>query len=303
VSTRARPELPFDGASEGGRSFAQRLRDRESASPPRPRFFGDRREIFVDRAVHYRLDMPTSPTPLGVLLASHLLHGVPREQVEVLAARAVRRRFRAGERVFQHGEPATFLGVVASGLVKLVRPVTDGLPCFIALWGPRQTIGNLAVVDGERYPGDAIVLSEEAQVITIGRDALLAAAARSPAVASAIGRSLSEHGRALHDKIAVMSAGSVERRLKVLFAQLLDRFGDELDDGALQIPVPLSRAELSSLIGATIETTIRAMSRWQKQGMIETRADGFRVLDRRWLDASAGERASLEPSLAAHVAA
>lgn len=250
--------------------------------------------------MHCRFDMPTSPTPLGVLLASHLLHGVPREQVEALAQKAVRRRLRVGERVFHHGAPATFLGVIASGLVKLVRPSTDGLPCFIALWGPRQTIGDLAVVDGDRYPGDAIVLSDEAQVITLGRDELLAVAARSPAVASAIGRSVGEHGRALHDKIAVMSAGSVERRLKVLFAQLLDRFGDELEDGALQIPVPLSRAELSSLIGATIETTIRAMSRWQKQGVIETRPDGFRLLDRHWLEARGGESA---PALAAHVAA
>lgn len=226
----------------------------------------------------------TSPL-LGTLLASHLFHGVPPALVDAIAQRATRRRFRRGERIFGCGERATFLGVVASGLVKLVRPVPDGNPCIIAIWGPRQTIGNLAVVDGEAYPGDALAISDEANVILIGAEDILAASKRHPEIAAALGRSLGEHGRALHDKIAIMSAGSVERRLKTLFALLMDRFGDELDDGSQHIPIVLSRGELASLVGVTIETTIRAMSRWQKKHLIATTPDGFRVLDPAWAKA------------------
>jgi CRP-like cAMP-binding protein len=217
------------------------------------------------------------------LRASNLFAGVAPEIIAEVARCGARRRFLRGEHIFRSGEPATFVGVVARGLVKLVRPVPDGVPCIVALWGPRQTIGNLAVIARAGYPGNAIVISDEADIVTLDGGALLASAERRPALAWARARSLAEHGHALHEKIGIMSAGPVERRLKALLAHLLERFGDEYDDGTQRIPVALSRGELASLVGATVETTIRAMSRWQKQRLLETSGEGFRVLDPTWL--------------------
>jgi CRP/FNR family transcriptional regulator len=47
----------------------------------------------------------------------------------------------------------------------------------------------------------------------------------------------------------------------------------------------LSRQELADLTGTTIETCIRLMSRWGKEGVVETQSDGFLVVDRRGLEA------------------
>jgi CRP/FNR family transcriptional regulator len=46
------------------------------------------------------------------------------------------------------------------------------------------------------------------------------------------------------------------------------------------IPMPLSRQELADLTGTTIETAIRIMSRWGKEGLVRTEKEGFTVLDR-----------------------
>jgi CRP-like cAMP-binding protein len=43
------------------------------------------------------------------------------------------------------------------------------------------------------------------------------------------------------------------------------------------------------MTGTTIETAIRIMSRWGKDDVVRTEKDGFVVLDRRTLEASAGE--------------
>jgi CRP/FNR family transcriptional regulator len=48
--------------------------------------------------------------------------------------------------------------------------------------------------------------------------------------------------------------------------------------------MPLSRQELADLTGTTIETTIRIMSRWQKEDVLHTEKDGFVVRDRDSLD-------------------
>jgi CRP/FNR family transcriptional regulator len=53
------------------------------------------------------------------------------------------------------------------------------------------------------------------------------------------------------------------------------------------IPLALSRQELADMIGTTIETAIRIMSRWGKENLVRTVKDGFFVMDRAALEAIA----------------
>jgi CRP/FNR family transcriptional regulator len=46
----------------------------------------------------------------------------------------------------------------------------------------------------------------------------------------------------------------------------------------------LSRQELADLTGTTIETTIRILSRWQKDDVVHTVKDGFVILDQAALE-------------------
>lgn len=71
----------------------------------------------------------------------------------------------------------------------------------------------------------------------------------------------------------------MEQRLATLLLALAERFGDEREDGSTFVPVPLSRQELSRLVGARAETVIRTMSRWQKVGVVATDARGFVLRD------------------------
>ena len=89
----------------------------------------------------------------------------------------------------------------------------------------------------------------------------------------------------------VFMAGEDERReARVgdldpqLFLKLADRMG-RARDGAVFIPIALSRQELADLTGTTIETCIRLMSRWGKEGVVETDKEGFLLLDRAALEA------------------
>jgi CRP/FNR family transcriptional regulator len=55
-------------------------------------------------------------------------------------------------------------------------------------------------------------------------------------------------------------------------------------DGAVFIPIALSRQDLADLTGTTIETCIRVMSRWGKEGVVQTAKDGFLLADRAALE-------------------
>jgi CRP/FNR family transcriptional regulator len=53
--------------------------------------------------------------------------------------------------------------------------------------------------------------------------------------------------------------------------------GERLEDGSVRISVPLSRQDIADMAGTVIETAIRALSKFQKQGLIETQ-DGHIIL-------------------------
>jgi len=209
----------------------------------------------------------------SALRASPLFGVIDPDAVKALTPHVRRRHLERGARVWRAGEEASCMALIASGLVKIVQP--GG--AIVAIFGPHETFGELAIVAGSPYWADAVAATRELELLCVDAVAVRAASESSPAFARAMNRSLVTHGRALLEKVRIMSAGCVERRLAVLLRHLLDRFGDELDDGSTVVQIALSRAELACLIGATIETTIRMMSRWHKEGIVSTSDDGFIV--------------------------
>jgi CRP-like cAMP-binding protein len=45
------------------------------------------------------------------------------------------------------------------------------------------------------------------------------------------------------------------------------------------VPVRLTRQEIADLCATTVETAIRVMSRWGKEGLVATERDGFLIPD------------------------
>ena len=84
-------------------------------------------------------------------------------------------------------------------------------------------------------------------------------------------------------ELAELTGGRIEARLARLFLKLADQLGRPAPDGIF-VPLPLARRELADLTGTTIETAIRIMSRWSKDGVLETRKDGFVLIDRATLE-------------------
>ena len=221
----------------------------------------------------------TSPPIQQALRRSRIFTDCDDAVLTRLATASVHRSVRRGAAIFHAGERAVFLAIINTGLVKIVRRSAEEMDSIVALFGPRETIGNVAVAARGPYPADAVAATDEVGVVCVSADAINELMPRSCCLACAMNRSLVEHTQALQAKIEIMSAGSVDRRLAALLFHLLERFGDVDGEGAHFIPVVLSRGDLASIVGATIETTIRTMSRWQKTGVVETTRSGFRVPD------------------------
>ncbi|HVU00542.1 MAG TPA: Crp/Fnr family transcriptional regulator [Polyangiaceae bacterium] len=215
---------------------------------------------------------------LRALAGSNLFVGVDPARSSALSRTAFRKTYERGAVIHHQGRRAAFLSVVASGFVKLERRTTDEPPTILGVFGPRETLGAAVALRSDPYLGTAIALTRDVQVVKFEAALLLSAARTDLSLAEAMQRALLGHVSILEHKVAVMSAGNVPQRLAVLLLSLAERFGDELEDGSLVVPLPLSRSEIASWIGARPETTIRALSGWQREGWMTSAAGEIRLL-------------------------
>jgi CRP/FNR family transcriptional regulator len=100
----------------------------------------------------------------------------------------------------------------------------------------------------------------------------------NPTLARSLLAGLSVRLVQLTQRLAEVAGSRVEERFALLFLKLAERLGRPLPEGT-SIPLPLSRQDLADLTGTTIETCIRIMSRWGREGLVRTERDGFVVAD------------------------
>ncbi len=208
-----------------------------------------------------------------------LFKGVAPELVREVEEAAGAQAYDRGSAIWRVGEFPQALLLVKSGLVKLTRPAARGRTSLCGLFGPPALLGELVLVKGVPYQNEAIAATAHVVVLAIPRALVLAAVQREPRLALSLLCGFEEKLTALHDKIDVLSAGSVEARLATLLVKLYAQFGDELGDGSLRIGVPLSRQELADMVSTSFETAIRVLARWEREGIVVTDGDGFTIGD------------------------
>ena len=91
---------------------------------------------------------------------------------------------------------------------------------------------------------------------------------------------------ALTRKLTAMHGTRVPARIASLFLSLAERMGKKTAEGT-EIPLALSRQEIAECVGTTIESAIRVMSKWNREGLLLTGRDRFVIPDRERLKAEA----------------
>ena len=201
-----------------------------------------------------------------------------------LAAVAGLREFAKGAMLFQEGDASESLYTVVTGRVKVFKSTPRGTDVILEIFGPGDPVGAVAVYESRPYPASAIAL-EPTECLLIPSRAFFALLETHPSMVRGLLVGLTHRLVELTNRLAELSGGRVEARLARFFLKLAHDMGQRRDGGTF-IPLVLSRQELADMIGTTIETSIRIMSRWGKDGVVRTEKDGFVVADHAALEAA-----------------
>jgi len=209
-----------------------------------------------------------------------------------LAKQSVRRHYERDEYVFFEGDPARWVVLVASGRVKMVKHSESGRETILATFGPGEIVGEVAVLVGDTYPATAQTM-EPTVTLSLSRAAYVDLVESHPELAWALIEELGRRLQQAHEMIRSLAVEKVERRVARVLLRMASTAGERLErtdaPGAVRITIPLSRQDIADMAGTVIETAIRAMSKFQKQGFIETQEGRIVLLQPHQLVAIAEE--------------
>lgn len=222
--------------------------------------------------------MSSRPTPVEQALLTTPPYGaLPREEIARLLPYVGVRRYERGETIFREADPSARFHTIVSGRVKIVKFAPHGKELILEIFGAGDPFGAVAAYEGRPFPASAVAL-EETQVISISRDDFFALISRHPDFVRGLLLGLTRRLIELTQKLAQLSSGGVEYRIAALFLRLAERMGRETP-GGIVIPLALSRQDLADMVGTTIETAIRIMSRWGREGLVRTERASFVIED------------------------
>ena len=185
------------------------------------------------------------------------------------------RAYAKGEAIFEEGAPALDLSFVVLGRAKIVK-AAQGRDLILGLFGPGEAIGAFAALEGKPYPATAVAL-EPSTILHVPERSFFSVLSEHPQMMRRLFQGLILRQMELTRRLADLT-GPVEYRIGRLFLTLAERVGKR-EGNAAEIPLALSRQEIADLAATTVESAIRVMSRWGKEGLLSTRADGFSIPD------------------------
>jgi CRP-like cAMP-binding protein len=161
--------------------------------------------------------------------------------------------------------------------VRIFRQSRGGKDVVLDLLGPGEPFGGVAVIEKRPYPASA--QATEPSVITkLPQDAVVALADRHPSIIKEMALMIGRRLRAAHDSVKSLAADRVEARLATTLLRLAEREGTRGPRG-LTVPFHLTRQSLADMTGTTVETTIRIVSRWLKNGLVREEASRLVLAD------------------------
>jgi CRP-like cAMP-binding protein len=206
----------------------------------------------------------------GLLARSPLFAPLSEVDREALEKRLVQRRYDRDEYLFFEGDAADWLVFVASGRVKMIKHSDTGRETILAAFGPGQIVGEVGVLVGDAYPATAQAL-EPTVTLSIRRGDYVDLVHRNPDLAWALIAELGQRLQRAHETIRSLAVEKVERRVARVLLRMASASGERLEGGAVRITAPLSRQDIADMAGTVLETAIRTLSRFQKQGLLETK--------------------------------
>ena len=210
------------------------------------------------------------------------LQDVPEDEREELLRTARRRRFEREEVVFHEDDPADCVHLVVRGRFAVRRHAPLGSMVMLAVRGPGQAFGELALFGGPRRRAARVSALEEGETRAVYREDFDRLRRRRPAVGEALLGLLAEDLRRTNELLLEAYWVPADRRVRRRLLELVHIFEGE---------VSLRQEDLAELAGTSRATVNRVLRAEEARGAVQLSRGKVSVVD----EPGVARRAGLQP--------
>lgn len=198
------------------------------------------------------------------------------EYLEQFNEQKVSSHYKKGQVIFNEGAYPFGIYCINSGKIKLSHQGDDGKEHITRLLRGGDVLGYRALLSGGRYNASAVVL-EDTQVCFIPKELFVTALKNDAVLSFEVMKLLSVELQRAELKITHLAQKPVRERLAETLLFIKETYGYEQD--GITLNVRLSREEIANLVGTATESTIRLLSEFRKDGLIELDGKKISFLD------------------------
>ncbi|MFB3895843.1 MAG: Crp/Fnr family transcriptional regulator [bacterium] len=221
-------------------------------------------------------------TRIELLKKNPIFSILPAQEIAAVALLFQEKKFDKGALIFQEGAPAKWLYLVQDGKVRILKDSANGKELVIELIFPGQIFGGIGVFEGTTYPATAQTM-EPTEILQLSRCDFFKLIEKYPGLAK---RAITYFGQRLkdaHELMRIIAIERVETRVAAILVKLMEQ---ELRDrpqlpqspSGIKLNVILTRSDIAEMVGTTVETAIRVMSKFTKSGWIKTTHSRITIL-------------------------
>jgi CRP/FNR family transcriptional regulator len=165
--------------------------------------------------------------------------------------------------IFLEGEPADNAFGLSEGVVRLFKLMLDGRRQIVALALPGDFL-ELPSVDRHRYTATAI-----GQVVfaRFPRKQLMSFIRANPRLKNLLVEFATRQLNSAQDQLLILGKGSAEEKISFFLLSWRNRLA-ALRPFSDVLPLPMWREDIADLLGLTLETVSRTLSRLEKKNLI-----------------------------------
>jgi len=192
------------------------------------------------------------------------------------------RRVRQGHALYRAGDPFQSIYAVRSGSFKTVISHESGREYVSGFFLPGETLG-LDGISREAHSCDAIAL-EDSAVCVIPFHLLEALCRELKSLQQHVHKILSAEIVRETGQMMLLGNLSAEQRVAAFLLNISSRLRSR-GYSATEFTLRMTREDIGSNLGITLETVSRTLSRFQQEGMIRVQGKKIALLDPKALDA------------------
>lgn len=232
------------------------------------------------------MSIQTSDEIIKLLNDVHTFSNMDDATIASIASCSTIGSFKLNQFLWKFGDQGDHCTLILSGLIEIIRPTGVEEDTCMGIFGKGDVVGISALLNKTTFPGSSKAL-EDTRTLKIFLGTLNETNTSKHSIQE-INQWMRErvlaHEHILREKIDIITAGTIENRLRELFRHLLRRFGSIKSGCKYEINIRLSKSKAAKLMGIRNETAIRLINDWQKRNLIKWDEEKIIIQDLEMID-------------------